>query len=142
MAKKPRQFYNHQIDEDMFNNFLDDISKFHEKYELEYMEGPRFLPLDLHTFRTKFMQEELDEYSSARSDSNLAGQLDALVDILYVAIGTAYQHGFDLAEAWRRVHEANMQKVRVQKFQDSTRGSLFDVVKPPGWVPPNLEDLV
>jgi predicted HAD superfamily Cof-like phosphohydrolase len=88
------------------------------------------------------MQEELDEYSSARSDSNLAGQLDALVDILYVAIGTAYQHGFDLAEAWRRVHEANMQKVRVQKFQDSTRGSLFDVVKPPGWVPPNLEDLV
>jgi predicted HAD superfamily Cof-like phosphohydrolase len=142
MAKKPKQFYNHMIDEDMFNNFLEDISKFQEKFDEEYMGPPRFLPLDLHTFKVQHIKEEIDEYIQARHDSSLVDQLDALVDILYVVIGTAYQHGFDLAEAWRRVHEGNMLKVKAQKLTDSTRGSLFDIVKPPGWVKPNLEDLV
>src|SRR5262245_35178552 len=139
---KPRQWYNHLIDEDQYNSFMDDVGQFHEKYELEYKGEPRFLPLDLSTFRLKFMQEELDEYQTARSHMDLAGQLDALGDLLYVVLGTAYLHGFDLAEAWRRIHASNMQKVRTKKFEDSTRGSAFDVVKPPGWEPPFLKDLV
>lgn len=60
---------------------------------------------------------------------------------LHVAVH-ALGCGFNFREAWRRVHEANMGKVRARRAQDSTRGSVFDVVKPPGWVAPDLSDLV
>ena len=66
----------------------------------------------------------------------------ALVDLVYVAIGTAHLHGFDFEEAWRRVHHANMQKIRTPNAEASTRGSKHDVIKPEGWEPPSHTDLV
>jgi len=134
-----------------------DIQNFHAKFGLEYDEGPRALPHELADFRTGFMVEELCEYitddeqfhclirSAFHSRVNrqpLEKQLDALVDLVYVALGTAYLHGFDFEEAWRRVHAANMSKVRAKRAEDSVRGSTFDVVKPPGWKAPDLSDLV
>jgi hypothetical protein len=53
----------------------------------------------------------------------------------------AHGLGFNFEEAWRRVQEANMQKVRTARVVDSARGSTFDVVKPEGWTPPVLADL-
>ena len=120
-------------------NFYSDIKEFHEKFGLTYTDGPRFLPEDLSGFRTKFMQEELDEYGTPI----LEKQLDALVDLVYVALGTAYLHGFDFDEAWKRVHEANMKKVKAKADgSDSLRKSAHDVVKPLGWTAPDLSDLV
>lgn len=120
-------------------NMVADIRDFHEKFGLEYNGRPRALDGDLRGFRMKFMQEELDEYVDAET---LEKELDALVDLVYVALGTSYVHGFDFNEAWRRVHEANMKKVRVERLEDSVRKSKFDVVKPPGWHGPVLSDLV
>src|SRR6185503_2978734 len=103
-----------------------DIEAFHKKFGLEYEGKPRCLPLDLSEFRKKFMTEELEEYCAStdlaqailRGDippnhdlrHEMVNSLDALVDLVYVALGTAYLHGFDFREAWRRVHEANMKK--------------------------------
>lgn len=144
---------------DMFR----DIAEFHKKFGLEYNGPPRHLDFNLGQFRTMFIGEELAEYiSPLKSDHDqlsfvigklvlkqlgmerqpLEKQLDALVDIVYVAIGTAYLHGFDFNEAWRRVHEANMKKVRALREEDSARKSVFDVVKPEGWKAPDLSDLV
>ena len=120
-------------------DLMRDIQEFHEKFGLEYNGPPRNLPSDLEQFRTDFMREELAEYQTTHMK---AKKLDALVDLVYVAIGTAYLHGFDFNEAWRRVHEANMKKVRAKRADQSKRGSTYDVVKPPGWQPPNLIDLV
>src|SRR5262245_26157887 len=115
-----------------------DIRDFHEKYMLTYSGETRFLPADLGRFRENFMQEELDEYCDAEQ---LEKKLDALVDLMYVLLGTAYLHGFDkFEEAWRRVHHANMQKKRVERVDESTRKSTYDVVKPPGWTAPVLND--
>lgn len=119
-----------------------DIKHFHEKYGLEYNDGPRSLNRELHNFRQAFMQEELDEYETAHEADDLEGQLDALVDLAYVLLGTAYLQGLPFAEAWRRVHTANMAKVRVERAEDSKRGSTFDVVKPDGWTAPDHSDLV
>lgn len=119
-----------------------DIVMFHVKYELTYKGPPRKLPEDLSEFRIKFMQEELDEYKKAVASGNLHEQFDALIDLVYVALGTAYMHGFNFPEGWRRVHEANMRKVRVLKADDSKRGSTYDVIKPPGWAPASLYDLL
>lgn len=139
-------------------DLMGDIRAFHEKFSLIYDGFPRQLPSDLLDFRVKFMREELTEYTddsnalaahllTDRTDTAntaflLEKQLDALVDLVYVALGTAYLQGFDFNEAWRRVHEANMKKVRALREADSKRGSTYDVVKPPGWEPPSHIDLV
>lgn len=137
---------------------LTDIGDFHRLFELRYQGPPRQLPKELSDFRVKFLVEELDEYTESVDDLEselkenepdpeevtrlLAKQLDALVDLVYVAFGTAYLQGFSIGEAWERVHRANMKKIRTERVEDSKRGSTFDVVKPRGWVPPKLEDLV
>lgn len=139
-------------------DFMADIVAFHEKFQVNYSGFPRQLPTDLLDFRVKFLKEELTEYTDdsnalaahlitdktdvANTTHLLEKQLDALVDLVYVALGTAYLQGFDFNEAWRRVHEANMKKVRAGSAADSKRGSTHDVVKPAGWEPPSHTDLV
>lgn len=138
-----------------------DIAEFHIKYGLSY-DGPvRVLPRELSEFRINFMDEELTEYSGSNAiafmeryihtptardlgnyNIHLELMIDALVDLTYVVLGTSYLHGFDFKEAWRRVHAANMRKIRVERIGDSKRGSLYDVVKPEGWTPPSHIDLV
>lgn len=129
-----------------------DIEAFHKKFGLEHEGKPRALPPALARFREKFMREELTEYETASEGiersfdgpvaEQLEDQLDALVDLVYVAIGTAYLHGFNFNEAWRRVHAANMKKVRATSAEQSKRGSASDVIKQPGWTPPCHRDLV
>lgn len=141
-------------------DMMRDMENFHRKFDLVY-EGPaRSLPQDIGEFRMKFMREELEEYEEHHAHCleeerqeppdvvnytyHLEHQLDALVDLVYVALGTAYLQGFrhSFGSAWTRVQEANMAKVRAQRIEDSKRGSTFDVVKPKGWVPPTHIDLV
>lgn len=136
-----REYY--QLEQDKVVGFFpttlySDIFHFHTKFGLQPQAQPRELEPEMLEFRIKFMQEELDEYINAKT---LADRLDALVDLTYVVLGTAYQHGFNFDEAWRRVHAANMRKVRATSANDSKRGSVLDVVKPPDWEPPDLEDL-
>jgi len=141
-----------------------DIAEFHRAFNLEYRGKPRTIPADLDLFRTKFMGEELAEYITTDKDGlasieacisftrnstrphevpSLAKKFDALIDLVYVALGTAYLHGFPFDLGWRRVHEANMKKVRsAATGNGADRGGSNDVVKPPGWAPPVLDDLV
>lgn len=140
-----------------------DIIDFHKRFGLEYKGAPRELPPELKNFRTKFMGEELAEYitkfkgdqvdltglvhylvqkNEVMEQPDLEHRFDALIDLVYVALGTAYLHGFNFNEGWRRVHEANMKKVRAERVEQSARGSTFDVVKPAGWTAPDLSDLV
>lgn len=142
--------------------FMADVVDFHEKFGLEYNGGPRVLEEDLYKFRQGFAHEELQEYADEQDsisimvaatptlryvnkiDQCLEKQLDALVDLVYVVLGTAYlQFGRDTyIEAWKRVHSKNMQKVRCERPGDSKRGSTFDVIKPEGWTPPSHLDLI
>jgi predicted HAD superfamily Cof-like phosphohydrolase len=121
---------------------VDDVDDFHAKFDLFYEGSARVLPEELANFRKAFLKEELLEYLNADAVDDKAGMLDALVDLVYVAVGTAHYHGFDFKEAWRRVHAANMKKVRATSVTQTKRGTLFDIVKPPGWVAPDLSDLV
>ena len=143
----------HQLKEALVP-MLSDIREFHEKFGLAYDGPPRVLPKELREFRLRFIHEELDEYCAAVRGLNsldkateqeqLEAELDALVDLLYLTLGTAYLQGFlpIFAEAWKRVHQANMSKVRALSEKDSKRGSTYDIVKPPGWKAPDHSDLV
>lgn len=137
---------------------MNDIKEFHEKFGLTYDGKPRAIPEDMSKFRHKFGIEEVDERHSnnlmalasdptdiADYTHHLAEGLDAIIDELYVAFGTAYLHGFSadvLEQAWERVHERNMAKERATSADQSKRGSTLDVIKPPGWYPPKHDDLV
>lgn len=135
-------------------DLVTDIEEFHRKFQNGYDGKPRLLPGDMAEFRRKFLDEELVEYKTANDEAveamnegddpatNLEDMLDALVDLVYVAVGTAHLHGFNFREAWRRVHEANMKKVRATSAAQSTRNYAGDVVKPPGWTAPTHADLV
>ena len=128
---------------EIFNpDMFQDICDFHNKFGLIYDGKPRRLSDELDKFRRMFMDEELDEYFDATTERDMHGQLDALVDLAYVVLGTAYLHGFNFPEAWRRVHAANMSKVRATSSQQSKRSTAYDVVKPEGWKAPDLRDLV
>lgn len=152
-----------------YPSYYGDIRDFHTKFELNYDGRPRELEDDMAKFRIGFMVEELAEYAEHTGFKHLAKALndlhshikennrwlterferrdlekglDSLIDLTYVALGTSHLHGFDFDEGWRRVHEANMKKIRVKNIDDSTRKSKYDVVKPKGWVAPDLSDLV
>ena len=118
------------------------VRAFHEKFDLAYDGPPRNLDERTVAFRHRFALEERHEYAAAVQNGDLVGALDGLVDEVYVALGTAYLHGFDFDEAFRRVHEANMKKKRATAAEQSTRSSTQDVIKPSGWQPPDLSDLV
>jgi predicted HAD superfamily Cof-like phosphohydrolase len=119
-----------------------DILEFHRKFQLPLPSKPKPLPKNLSDFRLKFLNEELNEYERALQLEDYEGQLDALVDLVYVAMGTAAMQGYNFAEAWRRVHAANMSKVRAKSKDESKRNSEYDVVKPKNWKAPCLKNLV
>lgn len=143
---------------------MEDVNSFHVKFDHGQLNYgiPKVLPRDLFSFREKFHQEETGEYSQiqpaieeamAKGDRDqvaelLALQLDALVDSVWVLLGTAdVQFGKQrFYEAWKRVYEANMSKVRANRaedgFTDSGRNKKFDIVKPAGWRAPHHLDLV
>ena len=122
----------------------DNINAFSVKFGLPQLENPGFLKEEDMKYRLKFILEELNELVSASEEMNLEGTLDALVDIVYVALGTAWLMNLPIMDAWDRVHHANMQKERVVTNTDprSKRHHHLDIVKPDGWIPPNLKDLL
>lgn len=121
----------------IFNPWLD-IKDFHEKFCLPSAKFPMLLHDELFTFRYKFLQEELDEFVDAHKRNDLHDAADALVDLVYVALGTAYLMGIPFDKCWNAVHVANMLKIRAKTVDDSKRSSTYDVVKPEGWQKPDL----
>jgi len=116
-----------------------DVRAFHDKFGIENPKEPCQLTTDVSEFRVKFMQEELDEYVEATSLGDVEGQIDALVDLVYVALGTAALQGFDWQAHWDEVQRANMSKVRSTGADDprTKRKHALDVVKPSGWKGPD-----
>lgn len=123
-------------------DIIQDIDDFHKKFGFTKRELGSKPDIALLHFRLKFLAEELHEMKVDAGKDDLEGVLDAIVDLMYVAIGTGWLLNLDVASAWKLVHEANMAKVRAERAEDSKRGSLFDVIKPKGWKKPNIDSLI
>jgi len=86
-------------------------------------------------------EEYNDEFKHALATNDRVEQLDALIDILVVTIGAIHSGGFDAEGAWKEVMNTNFAKIDkdtglVRKREDGK------VLKPVGWVAPNLEPFV
>jgi len=125
----------------MTSKWVNDISNMHTKYgvnekirEFDKEKLTKFLE-----FRIAFLQEELDEMKTATNGDDV---VDALIDLCVVAIGTLDAFDIESDEAWNRVHQKNMQKeVGIKASRPNPLG-LPDLIKPEGWTPPDLSDLV
>lgn len=119
-------------------NMWDDIVRFHDTFGIPQAEIPDVMhDPEIMVFRLKFLHEELHEFETAVAEGNRVDAFDALLDLVYVAMGTAYICNFPWEDGWEHVQEANMLKRRVETSDESKRRSKYDVVKPDGWVAPN-----
>lgn len=127
------------------SNF-DDVGMFHRRFGLTSVShegvGPREPEEEVMDFRARFMQEELDEFNEAREDGDEAKMFDALLDLVYVALGTAHLRGYPWPAGWELVQQANMAKVRATDPEQSARGGIWDVIKPVDWEAPDIEGLL
>lgn len=132
------------------SNF-DDVRKFHQKFDMLVGDKPRQLTARKLKERLEFLWEELTELAQASgfepvrlSDGKIewksftdhkiiAEQADALIDLVYVSMGTAVMMGLPWQDLWDDVHGANMRKVR----GTTKRGHAVDVTKPEGWEGPD-----
>jgi predicted HAD superfamily Cof-like phosphohydrolase len=124
------------------DTLIKDIDAFHKKFKFEKNDKVDIPDNnELVNFRTSFLVEELSEYTQAITKKDAAGALDALVDIVYIALGTAWLFNLPFEKAWQEVQKANMNKIRT-KSKSKKRGTSFDVVKPKGWRPPDIEQII
>ena len=86
---------------------------------------------------SKLIEEEFKEYKQACDMNDNVEALDALIDILVVTIGAIHSMGADGEGAWKEVMKTNFAKIdsetgKVRKREDGK------VLKPVGWMPPEL----
>jgi predicted HAD superfamily Cof-like phosphohydrolase len=124
-----------------------DVGAFHERFGLRHLNGqdrggPVEIDEELMEFRIGFLKEELDEFIEASETMDHAGMADALIDLVYVAMGTAHMFGYPWDKLWDDVQRANMSKERATEATQSARGTTYDVIKPAGWQPPRTAGIL
>jgi predicted HAD superfamily Cof-like phosphohydrolase len=88
--------------------------------------------------RSTWLIEEALEAQKAAVAGDIPGLARELVDVIYVACGTANDWGIDLGPVFDAVHEGNMEKLRMGAAVDADG----KVKKPEGWTPPPLFDIL
>lgn len=118
-------------------SMLSQVAYMHSFFGISGSNKSEFTPEEK-AFRIACMREEIQEYE----DSIYApDQLDALVDLVVFALGTAERKGMlpVFKEAFNRVMVANCNKTL---GPNNKRGSFeLDLVKPKDWKAPDLKDL-
>lgn len=127
----------------MTAQLFEDVTAFHVLHGISTPSLPMLPDVEMYAFRKKFMHEELDEIDQAYQDGDLVKYIDGLIDLTYVALGTAILSGVTpalWAELWDQVQLANLCKRRAMSLGESERltgrGHASDVVKPEGWASP------
>lgn len=93
------------------------------------------------SLRKSLLQEEVDELAYAVSKNDQVEILDAVIDIIYIALGTAHECGVldKVSKAWDMVHENNLTKLGADgKVVKNQNGK---VVKPSNYVSVDLKSL-
>lgn len=84
------------------------VKAFHLKYNHPVGNSPRKLDHERVIKRYKWMMEEIDEFKSAK---DVCDQVDAMIDLIYFALGTLVETGVKPEKLFSIVHTANMNKL-------------------------------
>ena len=89
----------------------------------------------------KLVAEEMAELQEAIAKNDRVETFDAILDLIVVLIGAGHSKGLPMPEGWDQVTISNMRKVnpetgRVERREDGK------ILKPAGWRPPRLAQLL
>lgn len=89
----------------------------------------------------KLVEEEVSELAEAVKEGNKVETLDALLDIVVVAIGAIHSMNVDGEGAWKEVMGSNFAKIDKQTGKVKLRED-GKVLKPFDWKKPELEQYI
>ena len=121
------------------DKMLRDVRAFHIKFDLWVADKVGMISNEEAGLRADMMLEEILEFTRGIRKGDLAEAADALIDLVYFALGTAVEMGLPWSRLWDEVHRANMRK---EAGHDLKRGEETGIIKPPGWREPNLERIL
>lgn len=97
--------------------------------------------INKHRVKTRYnwMLEELNEFLDAE---DIVEQADAIIDLMYFALGTLVEMGITPDDLFDVVHKANMSKIGPNNERIYDNNS--KILKPQGWIDPykNLEQVI
>jgi hypothetical protein len=88
------------------------------------------------TLRVRLVGEEYREFLDAVYNEDLTDTVDAIADLIYVAIGTAVALGVDLRPVWDAVHAANLAKAGGPRRADGK------FLRPESWKHPDIKGIL
>ncbi len=108
------------------------VRDFHKAFSAPYEERPVLLSRERVVARSEWMREEIDEFDEGET---IAEQADAMIDLIYFALGSLVEMGVRPDDLFDIVQTANMSKL----WEDGKPHCREDgkVIKPTGWVDPD-----
>ena len=95
---------------------IEQLKEFHKTYKVPLRDKPIIIPHKEFDMRQTILQEEVDELYIADQKEDIIEVADAIVDCIYILIGTAVQCGLGdvLEKCFEEVHRSNMSKLDEQ----------------------------
>jgi len=108
------------------------------RYHLQFEEGNE-LSAELLPEHCLFVGQFLPH--AVESQEHLAALAKEIVDVIYVAVGTALSCGININAVWEAVHASNMAKVdpAIGKVRRRDDGK---ILKPEGWQTPDIKKVL
>ena len=108
------------------------VKEFQEKFGHPYKEHPTLMDADRAQKRYNWMLEEINEFLETE---DIVEQADAMIDVMYFALGTLVEMGIKPDALFEIVHTANMTKL----WEDGKPhyGPDGKTIKPKTWEDPH-----
>ena len=84
------------------------VREFHEAFGAPHSDSPQLVDKERGLARAEWMREEVDEFLESES---IIDQADAMIDLIYFALGTMVEMGVKPDRLFEIVHRANMTKL-------------------------------
>jgi predicted HAD superfamily Cof-like phosphohydrolase len=110
---------------------FDQVAEFHRRFGHPVAGRPKLLQSPRSDVRVAWMREEIDEFVESK---DVVDQADAMIDLIYFALGTLVEMGVRPGPLFDIVHGANMAKL----WPDGSPRVRADgkTIKPPTWRDP------
>lgn len=113
------------------NKEWEKVREFQEKFNHPVSNRPKFMDKERAMKRYHWMLEEINEFIEA---DEIVEQADAMIDVMYFALGTLVEMGIKPDELFDIVHKANMSKLWPDgKPHYNEEGK---TIKPSTWIDP------
>ena len=130
---------------------IEKVGEFAEAFGIKEAAFPSELNFEECNLRFRLMEEELEEYLQAANAGDLVCIADALVDQMYILLGTIRKHGLEevFIPMFNEVHFSNMSKLDENGKPIINGQGIYDPQRPLGkvlksnlYIKPDLEQFL